>query len=221
MNRRNLLKLGAGTAATLVGFQALSATSVAQSCKRIMTPRQPEGPFYPAVDQVDTDADLLYVNGSTRAATGEIVIIEGQVKDQHCIPVAGALVEIWQACHTGRYNHTSDPNTAELDHDFQYWGKAVTDKNGKYKFRTIIPGAYPAGTDWVRPPHIHYKVSKRGYLELITQMYFNGNDLLNSKDLILARLSDDLQKEVIVDFKKRADAPHPVGVFDIKIEKLV
>ncbi|MCC2678083.1 MAG: hypothetical protein K0R29_659 [Pseudobdellovibrio sp.] len=220
MKRRSFLKIGAGTAATLVGFQALAAGTAASQCTRLLTPRQPEGPFYPIVDQVDTDADLIQLSGASQIAEGQIIVIEGQVKDQRCNPVQGALVEIWQACHSGRYNHPSDPNTAELDPNFQYWGKAVTDKNGNYRFRTILPGAYPADDTWVRPPHIHYKISKKGYLELITQMYFTGNDDLNASDLILNRLSNDQQKEVIVDLKLRPDVPHPVGVFNIKIEKL-
>ena len=191
-----------------------------EACSRILTPTQPEGPFYPVVDQVDTDADLIYVNKSTNSAAGEIIVIEGQVQDQHCKPVQGVLVEIWQACHTGRYNHPQDPNTAELDPNFQYWGKAVTDAGGLYRFRTILPGAYPADDTWMRPPHIHYKVSKLGYLELITQMYFTGNDDLNSRDLILSRLTKEQQNEVIVAFKKRADVAYPVGTFNIQIEKL-
>lgn len=218
MNRRNLLKIGATAAASLVAFNAVAAPAAA--CKKALTPKQPKGPFYPVVDQIDTDADLIQIENSTQIADGEIVIVEGKVTDQNCIPVAGALVEIWQACKSGRYDHPSDPNTAELDPNFQYWGKAITDSNGLYKFRTIIPGAYPADTNWVRPPHIHFKISKLGYLELITQMYFSGNDELNNKDLILQRLSKSQQKSVIVSFNVNASAPHPVGRFDIQIEKI-
>lgn len=209
MNRRNLLKMGATAAVSLVAIEKALA----------LTPTQPKGPFYPVVDQVDTNSDLIYVGDSKISAKGEIVIIEGVVTDQRKRPVAGALVEIWQACETGRYNHPADPNTAELDPNFQYWGKAVTDKNGFYRFRTIIPGAYPADTNWIRPPHIHYKVAKLGYVELITQMYFADNEL-NSQDLILQRLSPEEQSEVIVELKKIASAPHPVGTFNIQIEKL-
>lgn len=218
LNRRNLLKIGAGAAASIVTLSSLSAES-AELCSRILTPPQPEGPFYPVVDQIDTDSDLIFVQGSQRAAQGEVVIVEGIVRDQHCRPVQGALVEIWQACRTGRYDHPSDPNTAELDPDFQYWGKAISDANGFYRFRTIIPGAYPADTGWIRPPHIHYKISKRGYMELITQMYFSGNSL-NSRDRILQRLRPEQQSEVIVDFHNVKNLPHPVGTFNIQIEKL-
>ncbi len=197
-----------------------SIATATDQCSSAKTPLQPEGPFYPVVDQVDTDADLIRLSGASTVADGEIVIIEGQVTDQNCNAVSGALVEIWQACKSGRYNHPSDPNEAPLDPNFQYWGKAVTDQTGHYRFRTIIPGAYPAGQGWIRPPHVHYKISKLGYAELITQMYFSG-DALNAKDLILKRLSKADQAKVIVSFKTISDLPHPVGQFNIVLEKIV
>lgn len=218
INRRNLLKNGL---ISTVAFLALplNAKAAEQCLSGEKTPPQTKGPFYPVVDQIDTDADLIQVAGATIGAKGKIIIVEGVVTDQTCKPVPGTLVEIWQACESGRYNHPSDPNTAPLDPNFQYWGKAVTDNEGKYRFRTIVPGAYPADTDWVRPPHIHFKVSRLGYIELITQMYFSGENL-NDKDLILKRLKKSDQAKVIIDLKNVAQAPHPVGTFNIQIEKL-
>lgn len=210
MNRRSLVKN------SIVAF---SGAMLAANILEAKTPAQPEGPFYPIVDQIDKDADLIRVEGKTQIAKGEIVIVSGRVIDQHNHPVANARVEIWQACESGKYDHPSDPNTAPLDPNFQYWGIAQTNTNGDYKFRTIIPGAYPAGDTWVRPPHIHFKISALGYLELITQMYFAG-DKLNDKDLILKRLSQSDQNKVIVNFAKEESMPHPVGVFNIEIEKI-
>lgn len=218
MNRRSLLKNGALSTAALLAIP-LSAKAAGQCSTATKTPPQTSGPFYPVVDQIDTDADLIMVSGSSAGAKGKIVIVEGIVTDQTCTPVAGALVEIWQACESGRYNHPSDPNTAPLDPNFQYWGKAVSDNQGKYRFRTVVPGAYPANADWVRPPHIHFKIARLGYVELITQMYFTGESL-NAKDLILQRLKKSDQAKLIVDFKEVTDAPHPVGVFNIQIEKI-
>ncbi len=162
---------------------------------------------------------MVYLKGSNLAASGTVIIVQGQLTDQKNNPVKGALVEIWQACKTGRYNHPSDPNTQPLDPNFQYWGKAVTNAAGVYRFRTIVPGAYPADTDWVRPPHIHFKVSKVGYMELITQMYFAGQDL-NSADKILQQLPDVEQQKLVVEFRNEANLPHPVGDFNIQIRKL-
>lgn len=216
MNRRTLLKNSIMTATALVGSRALAEGAL---CKAIATPHQTEGPFYPIVAQTDTDSDLIQVSGRNRIADGRIIIVEGIVQDQHCQPVSGVLVEIWQACASGKYNHPSDPNPAPLDPNFQYWGKAVTDASGLYRFRTIVPGAYPASDDWVRPPHIHFKVSKKGYLELITQMYFAGESH-NQTDKILNRLSKLQQQEVIVALVDDPVTKLPKAKFPIQIEKL-
>ncbi len=210
MNRRNLIKLSFFSTAALLAIPQLAAAQ---------TPPQTEGPFYPVVDQTDKDSDLVQVNGSNLTADGEIVIVEGTLTDQHGVTVSNALVEIWQACKSGRYNHPSDPNTAPLDPHFQYWGKAVTDEQGHYRFRTIIPGSYPADVGWDRPPHIHFKISKRGYHELISQMYFMG-EALNERDLILKGLSEADQKKVIVEFKTAPDKDYALGRFDIQIDKV-
>ena len=218
LNRRNLLKTGLISTAALLAMPF--SASASDQCKAGQkTPAQDEGPFYPIVDQIDTDADLIQISGASSSAKGKIIIVEGLVTDQLCKPVPGALVEIWQACESGRYNHPSDPNTAPLDPNFQYWGKAVTDNNGKYRFRTIIPGSYPASNEWTRPPHIHFKISRLGYMELITQMYFSGESL-NAKDLILKKLKKSDQAKVIVEFKNIEQIPHPIGTFNIQIEKI-
>lgn len=218
MKRRDLIK---NSLITSVGLMALSRTAAANElmCKPGLTPRQTEGPFYPVEDQLDTDADLIRLEGSSLFALGEVIIVQGQVTDQNCKPVQGVLVEIWQACASGKYNHPSDPNTAPIDPNFQYWGKSVTDEQGHYKFRTILPGAYPADTDWMRPPHIHFKISRVGYKELITQMYFAGQEL-NGQDLILQDLSQDEQEKVVVPLRTEAGQAHPVGNFNIQIRKL-
>lgn len=216
-SRRSLLKNSLTTSAALLGISAIAKAQ--GQCLALKTPPQPEGPFYPIVDQLDKDNDLINVRGSKKIAKGQVIIVQGVVADQNCQPVPGVLVEIWQACHTGKYNHASDPNPAKLDPDFQYWGKAVTNARGEYRFRTIVPGAYPAGDGWIRPPHIHYKVSRVGYKELITQMYFAGHEL-NMKDLYIQRLSPADRAKVIIPLKHVQGLPHPIGNFNILIEKM-
>ncbi len=211
MNRRNLIKFSLFSTAAIVTIPQLAFA---------ITPPQTEGPFYPVSDQADEDTDLVIVNGSKQRAYGEVVLVEGTLTNQTGGVVANALVEIWQACSSGRYNHPSDTNTAPLDPNFQYWGKAVTNEKGFYSFRTIIPGSYPADVGWDRPPHIHFKISKLGYNELITQMYFEG-EVLNAKDLILKKLSEEDQQKVIVKFKKAPDKDYAVGLFNIQIEKVL
>jgi protocatechuate 3,4-dioxygenase, beta subunit len=221
LTRRQLLK-GTVFAATAAAFSGVPA-AIAAACRK--TPAQTEGPFYPVDPLVDDDTDLTRLPGSDEKARGAVVYIQGQVVDQDCKPVPSALVEIWQACDTGRYDHPNDPNTSvELDPNFQYYGKAVTDGEGRYLFKTIIPGAYPASGTWWRPPHIHFKVIKTGYHELTTQMYFEGQ-ALNESDLILKALPPADQKAVTVRFEKPPqgslfDPDSTVGSFQLVVRRV-
>jgi protocatechuate 3,4-dioxygenase beta subunit len=195
IDRRSLIaKMFTATTATLVGSRA-----IAQSVCGI-TPEQTEGPFYPIADQADKNTDLTKVKGRAVSARGQVCFVGGVVQDEFCKPIKGALVEIWQACDSGKYNHPSDPNPARLDPNFQYWGQAITDKDGRYSFKTIIPGAYPATSNWMRPPHIHFKVHLRGFEELTTQMYWKGHPL-NKGDRILQAMPQRQRELVEVEFK--------------------
>ncbi len=165
----------------LAGLSVVSSTGVvAAVCGP--THRQGEGPYYPEKD-LNRDSDLTALKPGGKKAQGEVILIQGQVLDVACKPLDGALVEIWQAAASGRYNHSDDKNKLPLDPDFQYWGRVKTDKDGKYSFLTIIPGHYPldprlvgttpSGPRQFRPPHVHFKVRKPGFLSLTTQMYFD------------------------------------------------
>jgi protocatechuate 3,4-dioxygenase beta subunit len=214
ISRRDILGAGAvGTGILLTaGCQSETAPAAGGAT---LTPAQTEGPFYPIVDQADKDADLTRLGDSGAVAEGEIVLVEGQVLDPAGNPIAGAVVDVWQANAAGRYAHERDPNPAPLDTKFQGWAIMKTDADGRYAFRTIRPGAYPAEDDWWRPPHIHFKVARRGYRELTTQMYFEG-EALNDVDLILQDLPEAERRSVVA---KRTDVASPY-VFDIVIAKV-
>jgi protocatechuate 3,4-dioxygenase beta subunit len=211
VNRRNLLK----KLAMAVPVGLVSTKALAESCG--LTPPQTEGPFYPIADQLDKNTDLTKVDGRALSARGEVCLVSGIVQDEKCRPIAGALVEIWQACDTGKYNHPADPNPAKLDPNFQYWGRTVTNEKGEYLFKTIIPGAYPATNTWMRPPHIHFKAGLRGYEELTTQMYWKGHPL-NAGDRILQSLSPVERDLVLVDFDKSGGIPR--GNFNLTLRSL-
>lgn len=217
-NRRNFLKIGAASLGTLLVGSKLA--NAADTC--VATVPQTSGPFYPGESKFIVTSDLTTVPGAPRRALGEVVYIRGVVRDQFCQPIEGANVEIWQACESGRYNNEIDPNPAPLDPHFRYWGEAFTDAKGEYIFKTIVPGAYPAADDWDRPPHIHFRVAKRGYEELITQSYFKGHPL-NDVDKILERIAPTLREGVIVDFQPSPQGFEPntkMGQFDITIQKI-
>lgn len=201
--------VGAGVLATAV------VTASAAEGKSPATARQTEGPFYPTVAQADKDADLTRVAGREGVAKGEVVLVEGRVLDQDGKPIAGAVVDIWQANAAGRYAHERDPNTAPLDPDFQGWAIMTTDEHGRYGFKSIRPGAYPAEKGWDRPPHIHFKVSRRGYREITTQMYFHG-EALNEVDRLLKEVPEPQRTALVA---KRADASAPYQ-FDVVLAKV-
>lgn len=197
----------------LTGALGVAAAAASAPLMAAVTPTQTEGPFYPIVDQIDKDADLTRVEGRDETAQGEVIVVEGRVLDESGEPVEGALVDVWQANANGRYAHEADPNPAPLDPNFQSWAKMVTDDEGRYRFRTIKPGAYKVADEWSRPPHIHFKVARRGYRELTTQMYFAG-DPLNDVDRLLQTVPENQRGMLVVDFQPHADdAPH--GTFDV------
>lgn len=101
---------------------------------------------------------------------GEVLILFGQVLDVNGDPVPNAAVEIWQTDSTGVYDHPGDPGTNGRDTTFQFYGTAVSDSDGNYTFRTIIPGRYEP-----RPRHIHFKVKQGGETLLTSQFYFSDD----------------------------------------------
>jgi len=181
ISRRSFLEMSAA-----IGGLAVSGEFIpvfAQE-KRPLTDDQVLGPFYPVKKPLDRDADLTHIRGRRLSAKGQIIHLAGRVITPEGKPLPGIKLEIWQANMHGRYSHVNDPNTAPLDPNFQGYGVQVSDAKGRYRFKTIKPGAYPTGIEgWDRPPHIHFYVSGRNEL-LVTQMYFPG-EALNDKDRLL------------------------------------
>lgn len=174
-----------------------------------LTPMQDQGPF-PVMEfrsVSDHDIDLTQIKGRNERAKGQIITVSSVVKDKSCQLITGAVVEIWQANNLGKYRHEFQ-DKGESDPNFQGWGQAITNEAGIYRFKTVIPGEYGN-----RARHIHFKISKRGYHELITQMYFSGEDR-NRTDGILNRLSHEEQLLVIKPILNNT------VVFDIVLQKV-
>ena len=112
---------------------------------------------------------------------GERIVVHGRVLAEDGRPVPNTLVEVWQANACGRYIHQRDQHPAPRDPNFTGAGRTATDAQGRYKFVTVKPGAYPWGNHpnaW-RPAHIHFSLFGPSFLSrLITQMYFPGDPLL-------------------------------------------
>lgn len=187
MNRRKFIKIS--TASTVVNALATSHVLTDDSVhayQQQATPSEIEGPFYPANQQADKDFDLTQIEGHENSALGKPILIEGHVLDLVGSSIEGATIELWQANAAGKYWHPRDPNPALIDENFQGWAIVKSGEQGRFRFKTIMPGVYPVANGWSRPPHIHFKVFKQGYQELTTQMYF-PDEPLNKVDRLLQR----------------------------------
>ena len=129
----------------------------------------------------ELDNDLTKNAAKNGEVLGERLIVTGRVLDESGRPVRDALVEVWQANASGRYIHRADQHDAALDPNFLGAGRALTDDEGRYRFTTIRPGAYPWRNHhnaW-RPSHIHFSIFGTAFVQrLVTQMYFPGDPLL-------------------------------------------
>jgi protocatechuate 3,4-dioxygenase, beta subunit len=130
---------------------------------------------------------------------GERIVVTGRVLDGDGRPVPGSLIEVWQANACGRYRHDGDRHPAPLDPNFSGAGRCVTDVEGRYRFVTVKPGAYPWKNHhnaW-RPAHIHFSLFGRAFTQrLITQMYFPGDPLF-AFDPILSSVPEAARERLV------------------------
>jgi protocatechuate 3,4-dioxygenase beta subunit len=140
---------------------------------------------------------------------GQRIIVAGKVLDEDGRPAPRTVVEIWQANAAGRYIHARDQWDAPVDPNFTGVGRVVTDDEGRYRFTTVKPGAYPWGNHrnaW-RPQHIHFSLFGPAFAtRLVTQMYFAGDPLIaidpianaappEARDRMIARFDIDVTQE--------------------------
>jgi protocatechuate 3,4-dioxygenase beta subunit len=133
-------------------------------------------------------------------ALGQLISVSGHVVDEDGSPIAGALVEIWQANSCGKYIHELDRFDAPLDPNFTGQGRLITDSEGRYQFLSIKPGAYPVIESgwWWRPPHIHFSIFGPSWMNrYVTQIFFPGEPL-NEIDLLLNGVKDEEARETLI-----------------------
>ncbi|CAM2005923.1 dioxygenase family protein [Acanthopleuribacter pedis] len=215
VTRRHWLK---GVAGVLGGGLA---ANVAADCP--ITPRMGPGPFYPAV----TIPKLVDLTQGGKAA-GEPTFVFGQVLDRDCKPIFGAAVEIWQCDNNGRYRQDATPGDSH-DPGFAYFAHAITDQQGAYFFKTILPVRY-GSPGFSRAPHIHYKVHKNGFRQLVTEMHFAGDRFaaVRDQDPVLdsvpraqraALIAAEVDIATIPQLKPHADGKSPCRRFDLILDK--
>jgi protocatechuate 3,4-dioxygenase beta subunit len=156
------------------------------------------GPVYGHEDVGELDYDLTRQHDGE--PLGERMILHGRVIDGDKRPVRNTLIELWQANAAGRYRHEVDAHPAALDPNFSGAGRCITDDEGRYRFISVKPGAYPWRNHpnaW-RAAHIHLSLFGTAFAtRLVTQMYFPGDPLF-FQDPIFQSVRDERQRERLI-----------------------
>ena len=164
---------GAASAPTAATPYGMPAPEVARPSLKgepstgcIETASNIEGPYYRAGAPLRTDL-------ADAATKGTRIVVHGRVLATDCeTPIAGAVIDLWQADAEGRYDN--DGHTGRVPGPLMLRGKQSSTAEGMYAFRSILPGHYLNGPQY-RPAHVHAKVSAPGYRTLTTQLYFDGD----------------------------------------------
>jgi catechol 1,2-dioxygenase len=156
--------------ALLLTLALLAAPLARAECTA--TPRDALGPYHvPGAPQVDALAEP--------GEAGERLVISGRVLSaKDCRPLAGAILDLWQADAHGRYYNLDE--RPDSDADWRLRGQVVSDGEGRYRFQTVLPGRYRTGFGY-RPRHIHVIVRAPGHRPLTTQLYFRGDPTLTER----------------------------------------
>lgn len=156
MNRRLSFKLLSTTVLVAVTGSPRAQTLAPTSA-------QPAGPYYP-VEPIPLRADLTRRGG--QQALGTLMTLEGRVsRAGQALP--DVRVEIWQCDVKGDYRHPK--YAGSVDAGWEGFGAQMTDAQGEFQFRTLLPVPYET-----RPPHVHFKVWVGNTLALTTQAYLEG-----------------------------------------------
>jgi len=165
--------LGFGAGYSRFAFAQAPGASPTPACHEGDAPTKPdiEGPYFKLHSPLRTQL----VEPKTH---GQLYRLEGYVLTRTCEPVPSAILDLWHADENGDYDETG----------FKYRGHLFTDKTGRYRFDTIMPGLYPG-----RTRHYHFKVAAPFGRVLTTQLYFpkeprNATDEYYSPALLM-RLS--------------------------------
>lgn len=156
------------------------------------------GPFFPHTFFQPGDNDLTIVaHGAAPTRRGEIILLRGRVTRAEGLPCLNQILEAWQADAGGRFNHPLDPERHLADPDFLGWGRAWTDGEGQYAFRTIMPGGYDDATGR-RASHVNLTVMGAGLMRRVqTTVFFPDFPAENIGDPVLALVPEARRARLI------------------------
>ena len=152
------------------------------------------GPFYRPNAPQRRDLRIPNVPGSS--ISSKVKVVQADCKSG----LKNALVEIWHCDTAGVYDNDTD--------DFRHRASWLTDENGAYEFKTILPGKYLNGRLY-RPAHIHFRVTGENHKELVSQIYFSGDPHITedpwaskpkAEKRILPIILEDTKGNLVVNF---------------------
>jgi protocatechuate 3,4-dioxygenase beta subunit len=123
-----------------------------------------EGPYYRTEYPERVNLNIL-------EEAGDELLIDGRLLDERCKPVVGATVDLWHATPKGIY---------DMSGDYHCSGRAVTDAQGGFCFRTLRPPPYSNGMGGFLAAHLHWNVLIGGEKRLTTQTYFADDPELDA-----------------------------------------
>jgi len=173
------------------------------------------GPFFPG-DFAAGCGDLTSVDG--KQARGQHIVFTGQVFEEGRRPIQNAVVEIWQPDAKGIFRHPLDPRAEDADPGFFGWGRARTDAEGRYSFRTVLPGAHTTDEGGPRCPHLNLMVLAIGLTRRLVTTVFFGDAAEPVSDPLLELVGDPTRRArlfAIRDQISNGDAALAVYRFDI------
>jgi len=151
------------------------------------TPYSTIGPFFPGRFAEGCE-DLTQLDG--KRARGQHILLAGSVVEEGNVPVRNAIVEIWQPDASGVFRHPLDPRYAEADAGFFGWGRYRTDAQGRYRFRTVLPGPASGGNGKLRCPHANLMVLAIGLTRRLVTTAFFSDAPEQTDDPVLSCVTD-------------------------------
>jgi protocatechuate 3,4-dioxygenase alpha subunit len=165
------------------------------------------GPFFPGAF-VEGCEDLTSFQG--KPARGQHIVLTGRVFEDGHRPILNSIIEIWQADANGVLRHPLDPRFHEADPGFFGWGRARTDADGRYMFRTVMPGG------GARRPHVNLMLLAIGLTRRLVTTVFFAETSDSVRDPVLDCVTDPAVRErMLARRENEGNGVLPVYRYDI------